>query len=37
MYTQCDECGAIETTVASINSCCMYCTKGKMKEVTKEL
>lgn len=36
-YTQCDKCGAVETTIASIDSICMFCTGGKMKEVTKQL
>ena len=36
-YTQCDNCGSIETTPASIDMICMFCTSGKMREVVKEL
>lgn len=36
-YSQCDRCGAVETTPASINSKCFFCKNGTMKEVLKEL
>lgn len=37
MYTQCDKCGAIETTLTSVLANCMFCKKGIMREVVKEL
>jgi hypothetical protein len=37
MYTQCDTCEAVETTLASINTRCFYCNKGTMREVVNPL
>jgi hypothetical protein len=37
MYTKCDKCGFVETTIGSINACCMHCKDGRMREVLKEL
>lgn len=37
MYTQCDNCLAVETTMASIGSKCMHCGNGFMKVVNKPL
>lgn len=31
MITQCDNCGAMEGTIASLDCICMFCTKGRMR------